>query len=92
MYLFTVVLISLTLFSALNFNIELLFNIVSTFAVPPISFIFPFLLYKELIETDYFGKEKDKHRIYYYLAMIISVGVWLVSIVSLFYTKVYNVQ
>lgn len=45
MYLFTVVLLSLIVFTFLNLSMDWLFTFVSAFAVPPISFVFPFLLY-----------------------------------------------
>ncbi len=49
MFLFSVVLTTMCIFSILNLSIDILFTFVSAISVPPISFIFPFMLYKALI-------------------------------------------
>lgn len=87
-YLFTVVLITMTIFSISNLSIDWLFSFVSTITVPPISFVFPSMLYIVAVNKGLF--KKSIHKFLSWFSFIIGMSVWIFSIYSLFKIRKFN--
>ena len=70
----------------MQIQIGWIFNFVSSITVPPISFIFPPLLYYKLINEDHF-KIKWLHYTIFAMTLLSGIIIWIVSIFCLYYTE-----
>lgn len=91
-YLFTIVLLTLIMFSLCNMSMDWLFTFVSAFTVPPISFIFPFLLYRRIIQTGVFEERTKMHLGICAFTLVLGAIIWLFTLVCLVYTKLNNLD
>lgn len=87
-FLFSIAVITMTVFSLLKVPIELTFDLVSTFAVPPISFLFPFMLFNKLVSSGHFGEKTTRYRFLAVAGIVLSVVIWAVAIGSMYFWDV----